>query len=162
MQGLALKQQLLFLIGFIIASVFVSGYIQTFTSASCRCHFHRRQPLRHSLSPIAAFHSLTSASPTVACHSVVYFTFLLPLSASYLFCCSVISLSFVYFRFLSPSLACHSSTSASHSQCRLVVILRVTQESYKSGYRPARYILTNFLLCALQKSCDKPPQKSFR
>ena len=77
------------LFGVFVASVFVSGCIQTFTSASCRCRFHRRQPLRHSLSPVchslspvAAFHSLTSASPAIDCHSVVYFAFLLPLSAS--------------------------------------------------------------------------------
>ena len=29
-------------------------------------------------------------------------------------------------------------TSASNSQCRLIVVLRVPQESYKSSYRPAR------------------------
>ena len=80
LQALALKQQLLFLFGFFIASVFVSGCIQTFTSASRHCRFH--QPLRHSLLPAAAFHLLTSASPAVACHSVVYFAFLSPLSAS--------------------------------------------------------------------------------
>ena len=33
----------------------VSGCIQTFTSASRRCRFLCRQPLRHSLSPISAF-----------------------------------------------------------------------------------------------------------
>ena len=58
-------------------------------------------------------------------------------------------------RFLVPSLAsysfasalsaCLSFTSAFHIQFRLIVILRVSQECYKSGYRPARY-LTNFLL----------------
>ena len=60
----------------------VSGCIKTFTSASRRCHFHHHQPLHHSLSPVTAFHSLTSAFPTVACHSCVYFAFLSPLSAS--------------------------------------------------------------------------------
>ena len=58
--------------------------------------------------------------------------------------------SFIHFSFSSPSLTCHSLTSASHSQCRLVVILSVLQESYKSGYRPARYV-TNFLLCTVQR-----------
>ena len=40
---------------FFAASLFVSGCIQTFTSASCRCHYYCRQPLRHSLSPVTAF-----------------------------------------------------------------------------------------------------------
>ena len=40
---------------FFIASLFVSGCIQTFTSASRRCRFHCRQLLRHSLSPVTAF-----------------------------------------------------------------------------------------------------------
>ena len=61
LQGLALKQQLLFFFGFFFASVFVSGCIQTFTSACRRCHFHCRQPLRRSLLSVVAFHSLTSA-----------------------------------------------------------------------------------------------------
>ena len=39
LQGLALKQQLLFLFGLFVTSMFVSGCIQTFTSASRRCHF---------------------------------------------------------------------------------------------------------------------------
>ena len=43
------------LFGFFVASLFVSGCIQTFTSASRRCLFHCRQPLRHLLSPITAF-----------------------------------------------------------------------------------------------------------
>ena len=84
LQGLALKQQLLFLFGCFVTSVFVSGCIQTFTTASRCCRFHRHQPLHHLLSLIAAFHSLTSASPAVACHSVIYFAFLSPLSASYM------------------------------------------------------------------------------
>ena len=37
-----------------------------FTSASRRCHFHCRQRLRHSLSPVTALHALNSASPTIA------------------------------------------------------------------------------------------------
>ena len=40
---------------FFVASLFVSGCIQTFTSASRRCRFHCCQPLRHSLSPVTAF-----------------------------------------------------------------------------------------------------------
>ena len=43
------------LFGFFVASLFVSGCIQTFTSASRRCRFHCRQLLRHSLSPVTAF-----------------------------------------------------------------------------------------------------------
>ena len=60
------------LFDFFIASLFVSGCIRTFTSASHRCHFNCRQPLRHSLSPVMAFspsphfHSLTSASPAIS------------------------------------------------------------------------------------------------
>ena len=43
------------LFGFFVTSLFVSGCIQTFTSASRRCRFHCRQPLCHSLSPVTAF-----------------------------------------------------------------------------------------------------------
>ena len=43
------------LFGFFVASLFVSGCIQMFTSASRRCRFLCRQPLRHSLSPVSAF-----------------------------------------------------------------------------------------------------------
>ena len=114
-----------------------------FTSVSRRCHFHRRQSLRHSLSSVTAFHLLTSASPAVA--SIQSLT--LPSCHR----CQLLS------RFVVPSLACHSLTSASHTQCRLVVVLRVPQESYKSGYWPARYV-TNFLLCTAQ-SCDTPLKK---
>ena len=88
-------------------------------------------------------------------HSVIYFAFLSPLSASS-FRCFVVGLSFIHFSLSSPSSACHSFTSASHSQCRLVVVLRVPQESYKSGYRPARYLTSFLLLCSVQRSCDMP------
>ena len=91
-------------------------------------------------------------------HSVIYFAFLSPLSASS-FCCFVVGLSFIHFSLSSPSSACHSFTSASHSQCRLVVVLRVPQESYKSGYRPARYLTSFLLLCSVQRSCDMPIKK---
>ena len=70
------------------------------------------------------------SSPVAALHSLVHFCF---------------SSASVHFNFSSPLFACHSLTSASHSQCRLIVILRFLQESYKSSYRPARYV-TNFLL----------------
>ena len=64
-------------------------------------------------------------------------------------------------RFVVPLSASHSFTSASsrhrwpttrssHSQSRLVVVLRVPQESYKSGYWPARYVTNS--CCALHKS----------
>ena len=43
------------LFGFFVTSLFISGCIQTFTSASRRCRFHCRQPLRHSLLPVTAF-----------------------------------------------------------------------------------------------------------
>ena len=74
----------------------------------------------------------------------------------------VVSLSFAHFSSSSPTSACHSFTSASHSQCRLVVVLRVPQESYKSGYRPARY-LTNFLLLCTEvvtRPSEKVPLKN--
>ena len=68
-------------------------------------------------------------------------------------CCQLLS------RFLVPSLASHSFTSASsaclsltsafHIQFRLIVILRVLQESYKSRYRPARYPTNFLLLCTV-------------
>ena len=98
LHGLALKQQLLFLFGFFVASMFVSRCIQTFISASRRCRFHCRQPLCHSLSPFADFVRLLLLHPLSPCHSVVYFNFLSQLSA-----CS---------RFVVPSLASHSFTSA--------------------------------------------------
>ena len=75
LQGLALKQQFLFLFGFFISSVFVSGCIQTLTSASCRCRFHRCLPSRPFI------HALLLLSPS-PCNSVVYFAFLSPLSAA--------------------------------------------------------------------------------
>ena len=147
LQGLALKQQLFLLFGFFVASLFDSGFIQTFTSASCRCHFHCRQPLRHSLLPVTAIHSLSSASPAVA----LQFSHLLHLPVTIVaFLVVLLFRRQPLFSLLSPSSACHSFTSASHSYCRLIVILRVPQESYKSGYRPVRY-LTNFLLqCSVQ------------
>ena len=80
--SLALKQMILFIFGFFVARMFVSGYIQMYTSGTRHCHFHRCQPHHHSLSPVVVFHSLTSASPAVACHPVVYFAFLSPLLAS--------------------------------------------------------------------------------
>ena len=110
-------------------------------------------------------------------HSDVHFCFSLlsfsPLSASLSFVVARCGPSFAHFcffrrrlaiqsftspscrrcRLLSPfvvlSSASHSLTSASHSQCRLVFVLRVPQESYNSGYRPARYV-TKFLLAALK------------
>ena len=62
----------------------------------------------------------------------------------------VVGLLFVHFSLSSPSSACHLFTSASHSQCQLVVVLRVLQESYKSGYRPVRYLTNFLLLCSVQ------------
>ena len=59
--GLALKQQLLFLFGCFVASVFVSGCIQKFTSASRRCRFHCHQPLHHSFRFLVARRGLSFA-----------------------------------------------------------------------------------------------------
>ena len=99
-----------------------------------------------SLSPVTALHALNSASPTIA----LPFSCLLHLSVTIVgilvgFFCFIVGLSFVYFSSSSPSSACHSFTSASHSQCQLVV-LRISQESYKSGYRSWRYLTNLFLL----------------
>ena len=119
------EQQLFLLFGFFVASFFVSGCIQTFTSASRRCRFHCRQPLRHSLSPVTAFHSLTSASPTPSpCHQsfllhlpvavvgflVVFFCFVIgflvillfrrqPLIRSLQLVVAMVALPLVYFSF---------------------------------------------------------------
>ena len=89
--------------------------------------------------PSRPFHSLTSASPAVALPfsrllrlpvAVVGFLVVLlfrrwPLIRSLQLVVAIVGLPLVF-------------TSASNSQCRLVVVLRVPQESYKSSYRPAR------------------------
>ena len=89
--------------------------------------------------PSRFFHSLTSASPAVALPfsrllrlpvAVVGFLVILlfhrrPLIRSLQLVVAIVGLPLVF-------------TSASNSQCRLVVILRVPQENYKSSYRPAR------------------------
>ena len=89
--------------------------------------------------PSQPFHSLTSASPAVALPFsrllrlrvtvVGFLVFLLfhlrPLIRSLQLVVAIVGLPLVF-------------TSASNSQCRLIVVPRVLQESYKSGYRPAR------------------------
>ena len=91
LQGLALKQ-LLCLFGFFNASVFVSGCIQIFTSASRCC----RQPLRHSLSPVAALSfahfcfscrrlAIQSFTSPSCRHCRLLSHFVVPSSASHLF-----------------------------------------------------------------------------
>ena len=99
--------------------------------------------------PSRPFHSLTSASPAVALPfsrllhlpvAVLGFLIVLlfrlrPLIRSLQFVVAIIGLPLVF-------------TSASNSQCRLVVVLRVPQESYKSSYRPARYLKQNSCCCA--------------
>ena len=140
------------LFGFYVASLFVSGCIQTFTSASRCCHC--RQPLRHSLSPVTAFHSLTSASPAIALPfsrllhlpvAVVGFLVVLlfrrrplyrrwPLiRRSLQLVVTIVGLPLVF-------------TSASHSQCRLVVVLRIPQELQASEVPKTNFLL----LCSLQ------------
>ena len=126
------------LFGFFVSSLFVSGCIQTFTSASHRCRFHCCQPLRHSLSPVKAF-------------SFSHFCFSRRRLAIQLFTSPSCRRCWLLSRFVVSSSAFHSFTSvvaivglplvftsASNSQCRLIVVLRVPQESYKSSYRPAR------------------------
>ena len=89
--------------------------------------------------PSRPFHSLTSASPAVALPfsrllrlpvAVVGFLVVLlfrrrPLIHSLQLVVAIVGLPFVF-------------TSVSNSQCRLIVVLRVPQVSYKSSYRPAR------------------------
>ena len=108
----------LFLFGFFVTSVFISGCIQTFTSSSHRYRFHSRQHLRHSLSSVAAFYSLTSVSPAVALPfsrllrlpvAVVGFLVILlfhcrPLIRSLQLVITIIGLSLVYFGFSYPML----------------------------------------------------------
>ena len=135
--------------GFFVASLFVSGCIQTslllliavvFTVVSlsviCCC-------------PSRPFHSLTSASPAVALPfsrlfrlsvAVVRFLVVLlfrrrPLIRSLQLVVANVGLPLVF-------------TSASHSQCRLVFVLRVPQERYKSSHRPARYLKQTSCCCA--------------
>ena len=93
------------LFGFFITSLFFSGCIQTFTSASHRCRFHCRQPLRHSLSPITAF-SFTHFCFSRCRLAIQSFT-----SPS---CCRCRLLS----RFVVSSSASHSFTSACHRHRR--------------------------------------------
>ena len=106
LQGL-LKQQLFLLFGFFVASLFVSGCIQTFTSASHCCRFHCRQPLRHSLSPVTAF---SFSHYCFSCRHLAI-QFRLPVAVVgflVVFFCFIAGLSFVHFSLSSPSSACHS------------------------------------------------------
>ena len=132
------------LFGFFVASVFVSGCIQTLTSAYRRYRFHCRQPLCHSLSPVTAFHSLTSASPAVAlsftspsCRRCWLLSrFVVPSSTSRSF----------------TSACCHHRRPATRSlQLLIANVDSLSQESYKSGYRPTRYLtLLAAVHCALK------------
>ena len=99
--------------------------------------------------PSRPFHSLTSASPAVALPfsrllrlPFAVFGFLVvllfrrrPLIRSLQLVVAVVSLPLVF-------------TSASNSQCRLIVVLRVPQESYKSSYSPARKLKRTSCCCA--------------
>ena len=92
-----------------------------------------------SLSFSLSFHSLTSASPAVALPfsrllrlpvAVVGFLVVLlfrrrPLIRSLQLVVAIVGLPLIF-------------TTASNSQCRLIVVLGVPQESYKSSYRSAR------------------------
>ena len=149
LHGLALKQQLfcfsvtsspacLFLEAFRCSLLLLVAVVFIVVSLSViRCR------------PSRPFHSLTSASPAVALPfsrllrlpvAVVGFLVVLlfrlrPLIRSLQLVVAIVGLPLVF-------------TSASHSQCRLIVILRVTQESYKSSYRPARYLKQASCCCA--------------
>ena len=147
LQGLAQKQQLLFLFGFLVASVFVSGCIQMFTSASRRFVF--------TVSSLSVIHCRPSRP------FICSLLLLLPSLAIQSFTSPSCRRCRLLSRFAVPLSASHSFTSASsrhrwpttrssNSQCRLVVVLRVPQESYKSGYWPARYVTNS--CCALHKS----------
>ena len=95
----ALKQQLLFLFCFFVASVFVSGSIQTFTSASRHCHFHRRHLSVIRCRPSRPFiRSLLLLPPSLAIQS-----FISPSCRRFRH----------HSRFVVPSSASHSFTSAS-------------------------------------------------
>ena len=86
------------------------------------CFSHRR----------LAIQSFTSPS----CRRCRLFSrFVVSSSASHSFTVAIVGLPLVF-------------TSASHSQYRLIVVLRVPQESYKSGYRLARYLKQTFCCCA--------------
>ena len=141
LQGLALKQQLfcfsvtsspacLFLDAFRCSRLLLIAVVFIVISLSViRCR------------PSQPFHSLTSASPAVVLPfsrllrlpvAVVGFLVILlfrlqPLIRSLQLVVAIVGLPLIF-------------TSASHSQCRLVVVLRVPQESYKSSYRPVRYL----------------------
>ena len=146
MQGLALKWQLLFLFCFFVIGVFVSRCLQTFTSALVAVVFTVVGLSVIDLGfswPVRAFHSLTSASPAGLCHSE-FFT--LPSHRR----------RHLLSRFVVPSVASHSFTSASPSQGRLVIIPRVLQESHKSGYVQQR---VNKLLVALTRIAAHPSVK---
>ena len=149
LQGLALKQQLscfsassspacLFLNAFRRSLLLLVAVVFTVISLSIIC-----------CRPSRPFHSLTSASPAVTLPfsrllrlpvAVVGFLVVLlfcrpPLVRSLQLVVAIVGLPLVF-------------TSASHSQCRLIVVLRVLQESYKSSYRPARYLKQTSCCCA--------------
>ena len=140
LQGLALKQQLFLLFGFLRRQLvcFLDAFRHSllllvavvFTVVSLSV-IHCR--------PSRPFHSLTSASPAVALPfsrllrlpvAVVGFLVVLlfrrrPLIRSLQLVVAIVGLPLAF-------------TSASNSQCRLIVVQRVLQESYKSSYRSAR------------------------
>ena len=99
------------LFGFFVASLFVSGCIQTFTSASRRYRFHCRQPLRHSLSPITAF-------------SFSHFCFSRRRLAIQSFTSPSCRRCRLLSRFVVSSSASHSFTSA----CRLTILIQHLQD----------------------------------
>ena len=136
---LSIETAAFLLFGFFVASLFVSGCIQTFTSASRRLRFQYRQPLHHSLSPVTAFSfyhfccshrrlAIQSFTSPSCCHCRLLSSLFVSSSASH-------SFTSACWRHRRPATR---FTSASNSQCQLIVILRVSHESYKSSYRPAR------------------------
>ena len=147
LQGLALKQQLFcFLVTSSPACLFLDAFRRSLlllvavvfivvSLSVIRCR------------PSRPFQSLTSASPAVA----------LPFSRLLRLPVAVVGFLVVLLFRLRPlirslqlvvGLPLVVFTSASHSQCRLVVVLRVPQESYKSSYRPVRYLKQTSCCCA--------------
>ena len=119
-----------------VVGVLVSGFIQTFTSASRRCQFHRHRPLSHSFMLFVTHLGLSFAhfcfSRYYFSFSVIYFTF--P-SLFWLLSC-----------FLVPSLASFSFTSASRRRRWLLtrsfqlLVAKVdfssSQESHRRAIKP--------------------------
>ena len=109
--GLATETAGLVSFSFFVVGVFVSGYIQTFTSASCHLTWHlafsavlgcSESFTVSSLSPSLASHSFTPASRLL---SLVHFSASYPLSSASIF-------SFLLPSLLPRSASCHPKMSS--------------------------------------------------